>query len=112
VCGSVVVAAIVAERPPVAGTTAPHQAEVTPAAVPAVKIPAEVLLIRTAVLRQDAMAVNSSRPGSKPASSHHRQEAPQGASCSSRAGGDSLRVSTKQQQGSLPGALSRARELK
>ena len=121
--GDIPVAAdIEAQALPVEDMAARHQAAVivvaTQEAAPAVEFPAEALLIRTAILPQDAMAVDSSRPGWKPASSH-RQEAPCGASCSSREGGVfshwqmlyGRRLSTKRQQGSSSHTLSRVREL-
>ena len=53
----------------------------TPEVVRVAVRPAEALRLQAAILRQDKTAVDSSRTGSKPASSH-RQEASKGASCS------------------------------
>ena len=55
----------------------------TPEVDHAAALPAEALRLQAAILRQDGTAVDSSRTGAKPASSH-RQEASKGASCPSQ----------------------------
>src|SRR6267378_2736414 len=66
--------AIAAEDLPVAEIAAdPRAAAIvaaTPEVVRAVVRPAEALRLQAAVLRQDTMAVDSSRAGSRPASTH------------------------------------------
>ena len=59
-----------------------HRVAVTPEAGRAADFPAAALHLRAAmVVRQDTVAANSSRTGSRP-TPHHRQEALKGASCS------------------------------
>jgi hypothetical protein len=75
---------IAAEALRVEDIAAGHRAEVivvaTPEVVRVAVRPAEVLRLQAGTLRQETTAVDSSRTGTKPASSH-RQEGPKGASC-------------------------------